>query len=61
MHATCTHALVMACFAGVSFKCADLLTSDLSNVGVLMLTEQCWDKDLIDKVRGRCLYNSSTA
>lgn len=36
--------------AGVSFDCGDLLASDLSNVGVLLLTEQCWDDQLMAKV-----------
>lgn len=39
--------------AGVAFKCQDLLESDLSDVGVLMLTEQCWDQELVAKV-GEC-------
>jgi hypothetical protein len=40
--------------AGVSFECGDLLASDLSSVGVLLLTEQCWDDELIAKVSGCC-------
>lgn len=27
--------------------CADLLTSSVQDAGVLMLTNQCWDADLI--------------
>lgn len=34
----------------VSFQCGDLLTSDLSRVAVLVLTEQCWDQELIGMV-----------
>jgi hypothetical protein len=44
--------LLPALAAGVSFQCSDLLASDLSSVGVLLLTEQCWDDQLISKVGG---------
>jgi hypothetical protein len=41
---------LLALVAGVSFHCGDLLAGDLSSVGMLLLTEQCWDDQLIAKV-----------
>ena len=41
-----------ALLSGVTFIPADLLSSQLADVGVLVLTNQCWDDDLMDKVRG---------
>lgn len=34
----------------VEFMHGDLLESDLSNTGILVLTSQCWDDDLKTKV-----------
>jgi hypothetical protein len=36
---------------GVDFKCGDLRECSLTGVGVLQLTEQCWDSQLLDEVR----------
>jgi hypothetical protein len=38
---------------GVAFECGDLQASSLAGVMVLQLTEQCWDEELLVKVRGR--------
>jgi hypothetical protein len=38
---------------GVGFECGDLRASRLEGVGVLHLTEQCWDKALVEQVRAR--------
>jgi hypothetical protein len=46
------HDWVPVVLAGISFECGDLLASDLSNVGVLLLTAQCWDDAPIAKVTG---------
>ncbi len=34
----------------VDFYVADMLSSSLADVGVLMLTDQCWDAALVQKV-----------
>merc|ERR1712166_92629 len=34
----------------LSFVCRDMLEHELSNCGLLMLTSQCWDRELIQKV-----------
>ncbi|WIA16583.1 hypothetical protein OEZ85_013251 [Tetradesmus obliquus] len=47
------HMAQAAGLTGVSFDCGDLLASDLSNVGVLLLTEQCWDDQLIAKAAAK--------
>lgn len=39
--------------AGMTFMQGDLLDSDLSNVSVLMLANQCWDKHLIRKATAK--------
>ena len=36
---------------GVQLHNADMLSSDLSGVGVLVLANQCWDEDLMAQVR----------
>lgn len=37
-------------YVGVHSVCGDLLGSDLSQVGVLVLADQCWDKSLLTQV-----------
>ncbi|GMH32345.1 hypothetical protein BSKO_00179 [Bryopsis sp. KO-2023] len=37
----------------IEFLHGDLLDSDLSNVGVLVLTSQCWDVDLVAKASAK--------
>ena len=39
----------MATARSLQFHCMDLLQSDLSGVDLLIMTDWCWDKDLVDK------------
>ena len=40
---------------GVSFECADMLGCDLSAADILLLTSQCWDGPMLEKLRAKLL------
>ena len=40
---------------GATFECADMLTCDLSQFGIVMLASQCWDEPLLESIGSKLM------